>query len=282
MLDPQPVPSNPGSAATTSARPPLDVASLKQTFDQQGYVVLPGVVSKTELRDVQLHLSEEFERWKQSNAAFRGGGILSGHLNCYPGNIAKGVLSELKAAGILDLVQSFHPTNPRAIRMGCNFNLPGSVEQHWHMDGIYLESFMIVNVCVVDTNVQNGAIALIPKTHQRFYKFWEFAAGRVDRGSQRISMSQGDVLIRVSTLWHRGMPNFTQQARPMLAVTLGEKGVDTDDPFAYQDGKVEFQANWFRTNLLGRLRERTTVHAPITYSAYRFARSLVGTKGYDS
>jgi hypothetical protein len=34
--------------------------------------------------------------------------------------------------------------------------------------------------------------------------------------------------------------------------------------------------------LLGRLRERTTVHAPITYAAYRFARSLIGNKGYDS
>ncbi len=282
MLDPQPVPINPGSAAPTTARTTLDEARLKQSFDEEGYVVLPGLVSKAELRNVQTHLAEEFERWKHSSAAFQGGGILSGHLNCYPGSVAKGVLGELKAAGVLDLVQSFHPTDPRAIRMGCNFNLPGSVEQHWHMDGIYLESFMIVNVCVVDTDLQNGAIALVPKTHQRFYKFWEFAAGRVDRGMKRLCMSQGDVLIRVSTLWHRGMPNHTEQARPMLALTLGEKGVNTDDPLAYADGKVEFQANWFRTNLLGRLRERTTVHAPITYSAYRFARSLVGTKGYDS
>jgi hypothetical protein len=90
------------------------------------------------------------------------------------------------------------------------------------------------------------------------------------------------VLVRLSTVWHRGMPNNSQRARPMLALTLGEKEVNNADPFAYRDGQTEFQANWFKTDLLGQIRERTTVMAPITYSAYRFARSLIGNKGYAS
>jgi len=267
---------------TAARAPTFDVAPLKSKFDEEGYVVLPGVISRSELLTVRERLDDEFARWKRSSSAFRGGGVLSGHLNCYPGALARGVFDELNASGVLSLSQQLLATSPRQVRIGCNFNLPGSVPQHWHMDGIYLERFLIVNVCVVDTDLTNGAIALIPKTHQRFYKFWEFAAGRVDRGEERVCMSQGDVLIRVSTLWHRGMPNRSARARPMLALTLGEKQSDTDDLFAFNDGKVEFQENWFRTNLLGRLRERTTVHAPITYSAYRFARSLVGSKGYDS
>jgi hypothetical protein len=268
------------SPRATSARA-FDVPMLKRTFEEEGYIVLPGVVSKPELESVRTRLAIEFERWKASPEAFRGGGVLSGHLNCYPGTIGRGVVDELRGTGVLDLAQELFPTNPRRIRIGCNFNLPGSVEQHYHMDGIYVENFLIVNICVVDTTLHNGAIDLVPKTHQRFYRFCEFAAGRVYRGSTRVCMSQGDVLIRISTLWHRGMPNRSNAARPMLALTLGEKHVDTDDPFAFRDGAIEFQANWFRTNLLGRLRERTTVHAPITYSAYRFARSLIGNKGYD-
>jgi hypothetical protein len=282
MLGSTPAPVPQGSPLAATSDSAFDVAKLKRTFDDEGYVVLPGLVSKTELQSVQQRLADEFARWKNSSAAFRGGGVLSGHLNCYPGDLSRGVLTELKNAGVLSLAHALLPTNPRRIRMGCNFNLPGSFEQHWHMDGIYLENFLIVNVCVVDTDLKNGAIALIPKTHKRFYKFWEFAAGRVEKGSTRVCMSQGDVLIRISTLWHRGMPNRSENARPMLALTLGEKEVDTDDPFAFNEGKIEFQQNWFNTNLLGRLRERTTVHAPITYSAYRFARSLFGTKGYDS
>jgi ectoine hydroxylase-related dioxygenase (phytanoyl-CoA dioxygenase family) len=280
MFDSTPL-STQASPAARAANPTFDISQLKRTFDEEGYIVLPAVVEKSELVTVESRLRDEFATWQSSPAAFRGGGVLSGHLNCYPGTITRGVLDQLKDAGILPLVQQLFPTNPRAIRMGCNFNLPGSVEQHYHMDGIYLESFVIVNICVVDTDLTNGAIELAPKTHQRFYRFWEFAAGRVHRTGKRICMSRGDVLIRISTLWHRGMPNRSRQARPMLAVTLGEKHVDTDDPLSFNDGRVEFQANWFRTNLLGRLRERTTVHAPITYSAYRFARSLVGSKGYD-
>ena len=48
------------------------------------------------------------------------------------------------------------------------------------------------------------------------------------------------------------------------------------------DGKIRFYPNWYQPTTLGRLRERTFVTAPVTYSAYRFARSLYGNKGYAS
>jgi ectoine hydroxylase-related dioxygenase (phytanoyl-CoA dioxygenase family) len=269
-------------ASPLPKRLPSDTQQLQRTFAEDGYLVLRGVISKPELSKVQLALTEEFDAWKRSKDSFQGGGLMSGHLNCYPGEIARGVYDELRAAGVLDLSRSILPTDPKATRIGCNFNLPGSVAQHYHMDGIFLESFMVVNVAVVDTSIENGAIDVVPRTHKRFYRYWEFAAGRVYRGTTRIPMSAGDVLLRPSTLWHRGMPNYTAKARPMLAVTLGEKGVSADDPFSYNEGRTQFQTNWFKTNLLGRLRERTTIVAPITYSAYRFAHSLVSNKGYAS
>lgn len=273
---------SPDSQASPASGPTFDLAKAKHTFDEQGYVILEGLVSNAELTKVASDLSSEFQAWQASAAKFDGGGLMSGHLNCYPGELARGVLDQLRAAGVFQLTQSLLATDPKALRLGCNFNLPGSVEQHYHMDGVFLEPFLIVNVAVVDTTIENGAIDVVPRTHTRFYRYWEFAAGRVYRGSQRISAKQGDVLIRPSTLWHRGMPNLSRVARPMLAVTLGEKGVSNDDPFAYASGKVEFQTNWFKPNLLGRVRERVTVAAPITYSAYRFAHSLVSNKGYAS
>jgi ectoine hydroxylase-related dioxygenase (phytanoyl-CoA dioxygenase family) len=260
----------------------FDLPQLERTFADDGYLVLRNVISKPELSTIHQRLTEEFGAWQRSSESFRGGGLLSGHLNCYPGLVARGVFDELVSTGTIALARHLLPTDPKATRVGCNFNLPGSVAQHYHMDGIFLESFMVVNVAVVDTVIANGAIDIVPKTQKRFYRYWEFAAGRVYRGSTRLPMSAGDVLIRKSTLWHRGMPNQTNVARPMLAVTLGEKGVNTDDPFAANGGKTQFQTNWFSTSMLGRLRERTTVAAPITYSAYRFAHSLLSNKGYAS
>jgi len=258
----------------------FDVAQLRRAFAEDGYVVLRGVVSRAALTKMHRALKDEFANWQRSTESFKGGGLMSGHLNCYPGNLAREVFDELGQRGVLALAQQLSPTDPNATRLGLNFNLPGSHAQHYHMDGLYLENFLIVNVAVVDTDLRNGAIDVIPKTHKRFYKYWEFATGRVYRDSKRLCMSAGDVLVRLSTVWHRGMPNRSEQPRPMLAVTLGEKGVDNPDPFAYREGRVEFQTNWFNTSRLGRLRERTFVTAPFTYSAYRFARSLVGNKGY--
>jgi hypothetical protein len=75
------------------------------------------------------------------------------------------------------------------------------------------------------------------------------------------------------------MPNRSSKARPMLSVTIGERSAPPSDPF---DGDIRFHANWYRTDRLGALRERVFVAAPISYSAYRFAKSLRGDKGYSS
>ena len=48
------------------------------------------------------------------------------------------------------------------------------------------------------------------------------------------------------------------------------------------DGKIVFYPELVQDERLGQLRERMFVAAPITYSAYRFVRSLYGNKGYAS
>jgi len=268
------------SASLEKAGAPGGFLQQQRAFASDGYIILRSVVSKEKLSLFHARLTEEFGEWRKTGRLFDGGGLLSGHLNCFPGEAARFVLEELKQAGVLGLMQKLFPTPPSATRIGCNLNLPKSVPQHYHMDGLFLESFLIANIAVVDTDLSNGAIDVIPGTHQRFYKYWEFAAGRVYRNSRRLLLKQGDVLVRSSTLWHRGMPNHSSTARPMLALTLGEKGVDVSDPFSVHDGQVRFEPNWFKPSALGRLRERTVVAVPITYSAYRFVRSLVGNKGY--
>jgi ectoine hydroxylase-related dioxygenase (phytanoyl-CoA dioxygenase family) len=255
--------------------------AFQQAFENDGYVIVSSVVSKDKLSALRSQLIGEFERSKASGALFQGGGSISGHLNCFPGNDSRFVYDELKEHGVIDLVKSLY-SRSMALRVGLNLNLPKSVAQHYHMDGLFMEDFIIVNVAVVDTDLVNGAIDVLPGTHKRFYKYWRYALERQYRRTTRLPLKQGDVLIRTSRLWHRGMPNLGPAARPMLALTFGETCAPTDDPFQANGGKIAFEPNWFRTNMLGRLRERTFVTAPITYSAYRFVRSLVGNKGYDA
>lgn len=259
-----------------------DLVDVERALEHDGFVVFRDVVSKEQLTAFAQTLFDEFDRATMAGELFEGGGFLSGHLNCYPGEAARFVWDDIVDDGIVDLVRSVRPDIVDSVRATLNFNLPGSVAQHYHSDGVYLKEFLICNVAVVDTDLENGAIDVLPGTNREFYKFWRYALHRKYRLTTRVPLRQGDVILRKSTLWHRGMPNKTTTPRPMMAITFGEME-DTDaDPFAAHDGKVVFYPNWYKPTRLGRLRERVFVAAPITYSGYRFARSLYGNKGYAS
>ena len=258
-----------------------ELEAFSKTFADQGYLVFKNVVAKDQLDQLKQQIFDEFEAVLRSGSLFSGGGQLSGHLNCFPGAGSRFAYQALEERGILDVIKRLYP-KPIALRVSSNFNMPRSVAQHYHMDGMFTEDFVIANVAVIDTDLVNGAIDVLPGTHQRFYEFWRYAVQRVYKRSTRLPLNAGDVLVRTSRLWHRGMPNRSASPRPMLAFTFGEKVAPKGDPFAVNGGKIAFDPNWFKPTALGRLREKTFVTAPITYSAYRLVRSLVGTKGYDS
>ena len=258
--------------------------ALQKSFDENGYFILRNVVSKDKLSELHRSITEEFNRAKSSGELFVGGGQLSGHLNCFPGEQSRFAYDTIVEHGIVDLMKAISPRTPVTPDVGCNFNMPNSMPQHYHVDSPFTEHFMIVNVAMVDTVIANGAIDVLPGTHKKFYKYWRFTVERVSRLTTRLPLNQGDVLVRSSNLWHRGMPNRTSNPRPMLAFTFvkGRDEREPRDPFQIDHGKIRFHPNWFRPNFLGRVRERTFVTVPFTYSAFRFVRSLIGNKGYGT
>jgi hypothetical protein len=119
---------------------------------------------------------------------------------------------------------------------------------------------------------------MVPGTHRRFYRYTRFVLERRHRDAVRVPMNRGDVLIRSSNVWHRGMTNLTSVPRPMLAMTWEDGGNEHADPFGVEGGRIRFLPNWFKPTRLGRLRERLFVKVPIAYSALRFARSLLDSQ----
>jgi hypothetical protein len=258
-----------------------DLQGFEHTFSNRGYLTFKDVVPRDKLSSLKAQIFDAFQAQKRSGNFFSGGGQLSGHLNCFPGEASRFALEALQERGIVEVIRELY-RKPMALRLSCNLNLPNSVAQHYHMDGVFAEDFMIANVAVVDTDLVNGAIDLLPGTQRRHYEFWRYALQRRYKLTTRVPLKQGDVLVRTSRLWHRGMPNNSAAPRPMLAFTFGEKVAPKEDPFLVNGGKISFDPNWFTPDLLGRLRERTFVTAPISLSAYRFVRSLMGSKGLDS
>jgi hypothetical protein len=253
----------------------VDLSGLPEALSERGYAVIPGVVSPSRLDHFVAELSDAYKQAQK----FKGGGSITGHLNCFPGRDAQFAYDELVDAGIIDAILRIREGRNNAIRATLNYNLPGSVAQHYHMDGLYVEDFLICNVAVVDTTAHNGAIDVLPGTNRTFLPFWKYSLERSYRLSTRIEMATGDVLIRKSNLWHRGMPNKSTAPRPMLSITFGELSAPEAEPFS---GDVRFYPNWYNTSRLGVLRERAFVAVPQSYSVFRFMKSLTGNRGYSS
>ncbi|MFV0308086.1 MAG: glycosyltransferase [Desertimonas sp.] len=271
----------PMGVVTVNDPPPTDIEGCRQVFDERGYLVFRDVVDRSRLATLADELSGEYQRVVERGEMFKGGGTVSGHLNCFPGAGSRFVWDDLAARGIPDLVRALRPDIADRRRVTLNFNLPGSVAQHYHSDGLYVEEFLICNIAVVDTDLENGALDVLPGTHQRFYRFWEYATQRKYRLTTRLPVRAGDVILRRSTMWHRGMPNLTTRPRPMMAITFGETAAPPSDPWNEFDGRANFTPNWYSTSRLGQWRERVFVKAPATYAAYRFVKSLRGNRGYS-
>src|ERR1700722_19342513 len=191
-----------------------DFQELQESLDKRGYYVVRDVVSKSRLAEFDGRIQAAYRRAPK----FRGGGSISGHLNCFPGEDSRFIYDDIVDHGIERAILATRPGLPNDVRPTLNLNLPGSSPQHYHMDGVYTEEYIICNIAVVDTNIVNGAIDLLPTTNQEFYPFWRYALLRRSRLSTRIPMNQGDVLLRKSTLWHRGMPNRSSMPRPMMSL----------------------------------------------------------------
>jgi len=260
------------SNAAPSAAGPLTEA-LRREFAEKGYLTFEGVVDKARLTDLTANIRREFEAARASGRLFSGGGTVHGHLNCFPGAESRFVYAALADRGILDVVRALSSRPIRLPNIGCNFNLPGSNPQNEHVDGYAAEPFLVVNVAAVDTGLANGAMEIFPASHRRSYKYWQLVVEKPER--KRPVMKQGDVLVRTSALWHRGMANHTEQGRPMLAFSWEDGGSAEADPYAIHGGRITFLPNRHRTDWAGRLRERAFVAAPRLGTAFLVVQSLL-------
>src|SRR6266851_1873618 len=100
----------------------VDLAEVPAALRDRGYVVLRGVVSKEPLDQLTANLSDAYARAEK----FKGGGSISGHLNCFPGAAAGIIYDELVQNGIVETVHQIRAGRNNAIRATLNYNLPAS------------------------------------------------------------------------------------------------------------------------------------------------------------
>jgi len=162
---------------------PEDIETYRLAFSETGYLIFRNVVSREKVAELRDRILDAFEKAKRSGTLFAGGGLVSGHLNCFPGEECRFIYDTVEAYGIIDLVKAISPKAVRMPNVGGNLNVPGSVAQHYHTDRPFTNDFLIVNTAIVDNDLINGATDVLPGTNKSFYPFWKFVLSRVARGT---------------------------------------------------------------------------------------------------
>lgn len=142
------------------------------------------------------------------------------------------------------------------VMYGGNTALPGDQRQPVHADAGHLwpvevmevahpPAQLVVNVLTVDVSPHNGATELWPGTHTEptvgagddiKIPPAVLAARRAVSPPLQPTFRRGSVLIRDIRLWHAGMPNHTDQPRPMLAMIHACSWLDTGRPLRFPVG----------------------------------------------
>lgn len=65
-----------------------EIEKAKEDFASKGYFILRNKVSTERLAELHSALAQEFDTASKSGGLFAGGGLVSGHLNCFPGGRA--------------------------------------------------------------------------------------------------------------------------------------------------------------------------------------------------
>jgi len=110
-----------------------------------------------------------------------------------------------------------------------NTNLPGSEEQPLHRDALplwhdwdraYPATTLVVNISPIDTHPDKGSTEIWPGSHRVIGELTAalIAERRATAPPVRITAPKGSAVIRDIRLWHRGVPNRSDQVRHMIAM----------------------------------------------------------------
>jgi hypothetical protein len=254
-----------------SIEPRPDLEQIRRSFAQHGYFVFRNVVSKEKLSDVRSKILDEYDRACRSGAFLSGGGRISGHLNCVPGEASRFAYDTLCQRGIIDIAKAIVPRAAGPVRVGCNLNLPGSVEQHYHADGLFRDSWSSRRR---RHTIENGAIDVLPK-HQKFYTALR---GRTAVSQRHPPPSRKATSPSALTSGTASQPH--SDAAPHARLHPRRNTLTEPRSLSRERRRRHLRSQLVDDDFLGRLRERTFVKAPFTYNAWRFVRSLYGNKGY--
>ncbi len=263
----------------------LSAANLQQAVQavlRDGYVILRDVIDHDHLDRLLPRMTADSQRLIAAEQ-WGGAGRLPGHLQQAPPPLAPFVFRDIVANPFaIQVTHSILGDGMYNRFYNGNTNCPGSPMQPLHADAEPLwpklrtahpPASLIVNVSLVDVTEDNGSTELWPGTHllslggERRVDPETEAQRRTEVPPVRANTAKGSLVIRDARLWHRGMPNPSNQIRHMIAMVYNIHWLARPDRLWFDSGcQVEFPQD-------GRLDHNVQfTEGPLDYLFVRYAQ----------
>jgi hypothetical protein len=203
-----------------------------EAFDQDGYVILGGVIDRAVLDGLKPKLDEDTATLLE-RGEWGGAGAVPGHLQQSMPRSARYIHPELVTNPfIIEVTNAIVGPGVHNHFYNGNTNMPGSKMQPLHRDSGHLwpgfvhpTASIVVNVSPVDVEIENGATEIWPGTHKVVEPVGDNRITQDIEDSRRAEVpparaitSKGDAVLRDIRLWHRGMPNNGIEGRHMIGM----------------------------------------------------------------
>jgi ectoine hydroxylase-related dioxygenase (phytanoyl-CoA dioxygenase family) len=213
---------------------PIHREQAAAAITRDGMLILDQVIGHAPLDALKARMDRDSVELLEFCARAGGNPRDAGHLQQGPPPFAPYVFAEYVAnALIADVLRMVLGAEAYCEFYNGNTNCPGSVHQQLHLDAAHPvgsgavaapTAAIVVNVVPQDVDERNGAVELWPGTHRIVgptpVPIDSIEPRRAEVAPIRGTFRKGDVLLRDARVWHRGVPNPSNDYRHMLAMVF--------------------------------------------------------------
>lgn len=199
------------------------LADMARALRTEGYFICENVLAPDTLESLQTAFGKVLNDYIANHDSNRGDNRFNTHLYVEgPFATEEFVANPL----IVPLIHKLLGIDAACTWASADTPLPGSDYQFAHADGrplfrdqgLSLPMYaMAVNFPLVDFTRENGPLEIWPNGSHLVSDVAP-EVGVKGRDPEQVLMSAGSMLVRDNRMWHRGSPNFSQMARPNLAL----------------------------------------------------------------
>jgi hypothetical protein len=229
-------------AADTTYADDLDVDEIRHKLHTDGIVARKGAFPREWVQRLREDIDAAFEEARSRDGGAVGRGPNRWYVEVHP-EALRGFVELVEHPWVRTVCETILGSDYRIVEVGFDTPFPGAKVQPWHRDfpsppetwDQHRLTSLAFNVTTVDTTDEMGPFEIAPGTqwergddfdHQQFPPESEYP--RYEALAERKYPHVGDISARSALTIHRGTPNRSEVARPVLVLGVDAPGAGND------------------------------------------------------